>query len=78
MWPNCRQKILRRSQDRDKAVDNGLRVGKVVQFLLYGKIASSVSHEYVRHVWMNTGDDFFRTAARGMTALAQIVPDYLA
>ena len=48
--PNRRQKkILRQSQDRGKAVDNGLSVGKVVQFLLYGKNASSVSREYVRH-----------------------------
>ena len=40
---NRRQKILRHSQNRDKAVDNKLSVGKVVQLLLYGKIASSVS-----------------------------------
>ena len=47
--PNRRQKLLRRSQDRGKAVDNGLSAGKVVQFLLYGKNASSVSREYVRY-----------------------------
>ena len=50
--PNRLQKIIRRSQDRGKAVDNGLSVGKVVQFLLYGKNASSVSREYVGHAWM--------------------------
>ena len=59
--PNRRQKILRRSQDRGKAVDNGLSVGKVVQFLLHGKNASSVSCEYVRHARMSTGDNFVRT-----------------
>ena len=48
-WPNRRQKILRFSQDRGKTVDNGLSVGKVVQFLLYGKNAGSVSREHVRH-----------------------------
>ena len=40
--PSRRQKIVRRSQYRGKAVDNGLSVGEVVQFLLYGKNASSV------------------------------------
>ena len=35
-------KKIRWSQDRGKAVNNGLSVGKVVQFLLYEKNASSV------------------------------------
>ena len=47
--PNRRQKIHHRSQDRGKAVNKGLSVGKVVQVLLYGKNAISVSREYVRH-----------------------------
>ena len=47
--PNRRQKILRRSQDRGKAVDKVFSVGKVVQFLLYGKNASIASRKYVRH-----------------------------
>ena len=50
-------------EDRGKAVDNGLSVGKVVQFLLYGKNASSVSREYVWHAWVSTGDDFVRRPA---------------
>ena len=60
---------MRQSQDRDKAVDSGLSIGKVVQFLLNGKNASSVSREYVRRAWMSAGDDFVRTAGRA-TALA--------
>ena len=61
--PNRRLKFLRRSQDRGKAVDNVFSVVKAVQFLLYGKNASSVSREYVRHAWMSTGDDFVRRPA---------------
>ena len=70
-------KILCRSQDHGKAVDNGLSVGKVVQFL-YVKNTSSVSREYVWHAWVSTGDDVVRRPAGCATALAQIVQDDLA
>ena len=69
---------MRQSYYRGKAVDNRLSVGKVVQFLLYRKNASSVSHEYVQHAWMSTGDDFVRPAADRATVLAQIGRDDLA
>ena len=52
----------------------GLSVGKLVQFLLYGKNASSVSREYVRHAWMSTSDDFVRAAGRRPAAAPRHKP----
>ena len=61
---------MRRSQDRGKTVNNGLSVGKVVQFLLYIKNAIDVSREYVRHAWVST---VMISSAAPFTALVQIV-----